>query len=163
MVGEARNAIAALFGGLRTLKHVWVYDEDVDIRDETQVDWAFGTRFQADQDIVMLTGIMGMPMDPSLQGRRTGAKAGFDLTLPFGQRHRVDMTVSVPPKPEDVTARFQTVEEALTDGSKSFGALVGALGSDDGREVVLALDSLRHEGRLAREEDGRYILTDSSQ
>src|SRR5579862_6978897 len=31
--GEARVAIAALFGGITTLKHVYVFDEDVDIHD----------------------------------------------------------------------------------------------------------------------------------
>jgi hypothetical protein len=55
------------------------------------------------------------------------------------------------------------VEDALADGTKSFAELVSALGSDDGREVVLALDVLRHEGRLARQKDGRYVLSDSSQ
>src|SRR6516162_1744753 len=73
--GEARLAIAALFGGMMRLKHVFVFDEDVDITDEAQVEWALGTRFQADQDLVVLQGIMGMTMDPSLNGRRTGAKA----------------------------------------------------------------------------------------
>ena len=76
--GEARNAIAALLGGIRVLKHVYVFDEDIDIHDDRQVEWAMGTRFQADQDLMVLHGIMGMTMDPSLQGRRTGAKAGFD-------------------------------------------------------------------------------------
>src|SRR5580693_672466 len=46
--GEARSAIAALFGGIMRLKHVYVFDEDIDIHDDRQVDWALGTRFQAD-------------------------------------------------------------------------------------------------------------------
>ena len=35
------------------------------------------TEFQADQDLVVLTGIPGMTMDPSLQGRRTGTLCLF--------------------------------------------------------------------------------------
>src|SRR6201996_3489213 len=66
--GEARLAIAALFGGIMRLKHVYVFDEDIDIHDERQVDWAMGTRFQVDQDMVILQGMLGMTMDPSLQG-----------------------------------------------------------------------------------------------
>lgn len=156
--GEARNAIAAVLGSIADTKNVFVVDEDVDVTSDTQMDWAMATRFQPDRDIVVQDGFRIIPLDPSLEGARTGAKAGFDLTLPFGQRHRVDMTVSVPPAFDDTPARFQTVEDALADGEKSFGELVAALGSDDGREIVLALDRLRHGGRLARQEDGRYFL-----
>src|SRR5580693_3084328 len=70
VLGEARAAIAALFGGIMRLKHVYVFDEDIDIHDDRQVDWALGTRFQADQDLVVLQGMLGMTMDPSLNGRR---------------------------------------------------------------------------------------------
>src|SRR5438552_3639147 len=70
-VGEARSAIAALFGGIMRLKHVFVFDEDIDIGDDRQVDWAFGTRFQADRDIMIFEGMLGMTLDPSLDSRRT--------------------------------------------------------------------------------------------
>src|SRR5229473_2446581 len=70
--GEARLAIASLFGGIARLKHILMFDDDIDIRNDKQVEWALGTRFQADQDLMMLHGIPGMSMDPSLQGRRTG-------------------------------------------------------------------------------------------
>ncbi len=155
--GEARSAIAALFGGIRPLKHVWVFDDDIDIRDESQVAWAFGTRFQADRDIVMLTGIMGMTMDPSLQGRRTGAKAGFDCTRPFGRDGEVPLTRAAARR-FDAAARFQTVAQALDAGPMFYAELVDALGSTDGREVACALDALREDGRLGRDRDGRYRL-----
>ena len=161
--GEARNAIAAVLGSVADTKNVFVVDEDVDVTSDAQMDWVLATRFQPDRDLVVQNGFRAIPVDPSLEGALTGAKAGFDLTLPFGQRHRVDMTVSTPPTFDDTPARFQTVEDALADGTKSFAELVSALGSDDGREVVLALDVLRHEGRLARQKDGRYVLCDSSQ
>jgi UbiD family decarboxylase len=156
--GEARNAIAAVLGFIADTKNVFVVDEDVDVTSDSQMDWALATRFQPDRDVVIQEGFRIIPLDPSLEGARTGAKAGFDLTLPFGQRHRVDMTVSVPPVFDDVPARFQTVEDALGDGVKSFAEIVSALGSDDGREIVLALDDLRHAGKLSRQQDGRYGL-----
>ncbi len=158
--GEARNAIAALFGGIRRIKHVWVFDEDIDIHDDRQVEWAFGTRFQADQDIVMLTGIMGQTMDPSLQGRRTGAKAGFDCTRPYPSENRITlkrcaaMTFKGP-------ARFQTVEQALEAEPMFYAHLVEAVGSEDGRDVACALDELRQKGKLGRDADGRYHLHES--
>ena len=161
MFGEARNAIAALFGGIRQLKHIWIFDDDVDIQDETQVEWAFGTRFQADQDIVMLTGIMSMPMDPSLDGRRAGAKAGFDCTQPFGRGKEIRLTRCAA-KVFDGQARFQTVEQALEAEPMYFSHLVEAVGSEDGREVACALDELRDRGKLGRDRDGRYHLADGT-
>ena len=155
--GEARQAIATLFGAIRPVKHIFVFDEDVDIRDEGQVAWAMGTRFQADEDIVVLQGMMGMTMDPSLNGRRTGAKAGFDCTKPFGRAGEIPLTRSAA-RVFAGPARFQSVEAALAGGPLFYADIVEGIGSDDGREVAAALDRLRQEGRLARDRDGRYYL-----
>jgi 2,5-furandicarboxylate decarboxylase 1 len=155
--GEARAAIAALFGGITRLKHIYVFDDDIDIRDDRQIEWALGTRFQADQDLVILHGIMGMTMDPSLNGRRTGAKAGFDVTKPFGRESEIPLTRCAA-KVFDRPARFQTIENALASAPMFYADLVEAIGSDDGREVACALDALRHAGRLGRDRDGRYHL-----
>ena len=161
VIGDARNAIAALFGGIRQLKHIWVFDEDIDIHDDKQVEWAFGTRFQADQDIVMLTGIMSMPMDPSLQGRRTGAKAGFDCTRPFGRQDEIPLTRCAA-KVFGGPARFQTVAQALESEPMFYAQVVESIGSEDGRDVACALDELRQNGRLGRDRDGRYHLFDAA-
>ena len=155
--GEARAAITALFGGIRILKHIWAFDEDIDILDEGQVEWAIGTRFQAHEDIVLLQGMMGMTMDPSLQGRRTGAKAGFDCTKPFGRPGEIPLTPSAG-KIFKGPARFQTATDALASGPMFYAEIVEALGSEDGREVAAALDALRRAGRLMRDRDGRYSL-----
>jgi 2,5-furandicarboxylate decarboxylase 1 len=51
------------------------------------------------------------------------------------------------------------VEAALQDGPKFFEDLMAAVGSDDGREIVLALEELRRQGRLTRDpSEGRYSL-----
>jgi 2,5-furandicarboxylate decarboxylase 1 len=101
--------------------------------------------------------MMGMTMDPSLEGRRTGAKAGFDCTKPFGRAGEIPLTRSGA-KVFGAPARFQTVEQALASGPLFYAEIVEALGSDDGREVACALDALRQRGRLARDRDGRYHL-----
>jgi 3-polyprenyl-4-hydroxybenzoate decarboxylase len=155
--GEARQAIAALFAGILPLKHIYVFDEDIDIRDESQVEWAMGTRFQADRDLIVIQGMRGMTMDPSLEGRRTGAKAGFDATRPFGRAGEIILTRCAA-KTFDRPARFQTVEQALAAAPMFFADLVETIGSDDGREVAVALDGLRQAGRLGRDRDGRYHL-----
>src|SRR5438552_6712249 len=90
--GEARAAIEALIKGMMRLKHVFVFDDDIDVFDDRQTEWAFGTRFQADQDIVVFQGLPGMTMDPSLDGRRTGAKTGFDCTRPLGREDQIPWT-----------------------------------------------------------------------
>ena len=158
--GEARQAIAALFGGIMRLKHVYVFDEDINIHDDRQCDWALGTRFQADQDLVLLTGMLGMTMDPSLNGRRTGAKSGFDCTKPFGRDGQVPL-MRCAAKTFKGPARFQTVEQALGTSPMFYADIVKSLGSDDGREVACALDALRQEGRLGRDRDGRYHLANA--
>ena len=156
--GEARNAIAAAFGCLANVKHVFVVDPDIDIYSEEQMDWALATRFQADRDLVVQPGFRALPLDPSLRGARTGAKAGFDLTMPFGESRGIEATIPAPPRLEGM--RFASVEAALADGPKTFEALMAALGSRDGREVVLALEALRISGRLARNKDGLYAFKD---
>jgi 3-polyprenyl-4-hydroxybenzoate decarboxylase len=155
--GEARSAIAALLGGIMRLKHVYVFDEDIDIHDDRQVDWAFGTRFQADQDLVVLQGMLGMTMDPSLNGRRTGAKSGFDCTKPFGRDDQIPLTRSAA-KVFKEPARYQTVEQALAAGPMFYADIVESIGSRDGREVACTIDELRQNGRLSRDRDGRYYL-----
>ena len=120
------------------------------------MEWALSSRFQADRDLVIQSGFRVLPLDPSLDGARTGAKAGFDLTLPFGKRDA--LALRVPEPPARGSARFQTVREALESGPMMFGEIVTALGSDDGREIVLQLDELRKAGLLTRLEEGEYAL-----
>jgi 3-polyprenyl-4-hydroxybenzoate decarboxylase len=155
--GEARNAISALFGSLANIKHVFVVDEDVDIHSDQQMDWALATRFQADRDLVVGTGYRALPLDPSLDGRTTWAKAGFDLTLPFGKKEEIRFKVPEAPRLEG-PARFQTVRAALESGPLFFGQIMEAVGSRDGREIVCELDEIRVGGGLHRLDDGRYAL-----
>jgi 2,5-furandicarboxylate decarboxylase 1 len=155
--GEARNAIAAVFGCMANVKHVFVVDPDVDVFSDQQMDWALATRFQADRDLVVQTGFRTLPLDPSLPpGVRTGAKAGFDLTWPFGHGDRLER--SVPEAPRYDCPQFPSVRAALEDGPKYFAQLMGAVLSRDGREIVRALDELRRDGKLDRDDRGRYLL-----
>ena len=154
--GEARNAIASVFGSVADVKHVFVTDDDIDIFSDDQVDWALATRFQADRDTVIASGFRVVPLDPSLMGERAGAKAGFDLTVPFGHRDSQEFTVPAPPRLTQAPAR--SVVEALSEGPKYFRELMEATGSDDGREIVREFEAIYATGRLGRLEDGRYSL-----
>ncbi len=154
--GEARNAIAAVFCSTADVKHAIVVDEDIDVFSDEQVDWALATRFQADRDLVIATGFRAVPLDPSLVGSRTGAKAGFDCTKPFGKSATFDYLV---PEPPSLPQRKRcSVEAALAEGPATYLDLMAALGTRDGREILPILEKLYGEGRLGRLEDGRYTL-----
>ncbi len=160
--GDTRNAIAAVLASFMNVKHVFVVDEDIDVFDDAQMDWAMASRFQADRDFVVLEGMRLPPVDPSMGSARVSAKAGFDLTIPFAERGKSDWKVPAPP---DLTAAdriFESVLEALSDGPKSFEELMNALGSADGRNIVIELDDLRASGQLdPLRPDGRYRLDDN--
>jgi len=80
--GEAKNVILGAFGAHYDLKQVIVVDEDVDIHDPQQVEWAVATRFQADRDLVVVSGAQGSLVDPSTD-HGTSAKMGLDATRPL--------------------------------------------------------------------------------
>ena len=157
--GEARNAIAAVFGSMAEAKHVFVFDADIDVFSDEQVDWALATRFQGDRDLIVASGFRAVPLDPSLGGARSGAKVGFDCTIPFGKTNAFEWAVPAAPALAD-RAQHKTVADALADAPASFVELMAALGSRDGRDIVRALDSLYAEKRLRRLDDGRYALKD---
>ncbi len=84
---DGRRAIEAAFHGHSSLKHVVVVDEDVDVYDPHDVEWAIATRFQADRDLVVWADEPGSSLDPSalhMPGQKTRtAKMGLDATIPW--------------------------------------------------------------------------------
>jgi len=154
--GEARNVISAVLASIADIKHVFVFDDDIDIFSDDQVEWAVATRFQADRDLIVGSNYRAVPIDPSLQGSRTGGKLGFDCTKPFGKIDSFEFTVASPPQmPQCERA---SVEAVLSEGPASYIDLMAALGTRDGREILTDLDRLYSDGRLGRLEDGRYKL-----
>jgi 2,5-furandicarboxylate decarboxylase 1 len=85
--GEAKNALLAALS-VMDLKHVVVTDDDIDVFDPMDVEWAIATRVQGDKDIIVIPNSRAKPLDPSLpQGAGivpTGAKVGIDATIPEG-------------------------------------------------------------------------------
>lgn len=88
---DGRLAIEAAFKGHGSLKHVWVVDTDIDIYNPNEIEWAMATRFQADQDLVIMEQMPGSSLDPSgthVPGEKSRtAKLGLDCTIPWG-RHK---------------------------------------------------------------------------
>src|SRR5579864_5111404 len=154
--GEARNAIAACMSALVNVKNVFVVDPDVDITSDEQIDWAMATRFQPDRDLIVVSGMRTLPLDPSITSGRVGAKAGFDLTWPFGAAGRLETRVPGPPRFEG--RRFASIAAALADGPKYFEELMTAVASRDGREIVRELEGMRSRGTIDRDGEGRYVM-----
>jgi 2,5-furandicarboxylate decarboxylase 1 len=85
--GLQRNAILAAFAALKDLDQVIVLDDDIDIRDPADVDWALATRMEASRDLVLIPGARGHEyVRVSDRGMRT--KLGIDATVNFADRAR---------------------------------------------------------------------------
>jgi 2,5-furandicarboxylate decarboxylase 1 len=80
--GEPKNMIMGAFGGHYDLKQVTIVDLDVDIDNPHEIEWAIATRFQADRDLVVVSGAQGSRLDPSSR-QGVSAKMGIDATKPL--------------------------------------------------------------------------------
>jgi 2,5-furandicarboxylate decarboxylase 1 len=88
--GGGKNALLAILA-LPDTKHALVVDEDVDIHDPAQVEWARTFRVQADRDVMVIEGAQGKHVDPSVRPWELAkgqlpmtAKMGIDATIPEG-------------------------------------------------------------------------------
>jgi 3-polyprenyl-4-hydroxybenzoate decarboxylase len=138
------------------LKHAVVTDATVDIFIDEEVEWAMSNRFRADRDLVLIGGQRPFPMEVAVGANETVTKIGYDLTGPLavdGIRAEVAAAPRIVP-----LQRHATVRDALADGPQYFGDLMANLGSRDGREIVVALESLGTFGGLSRTLEGKWAL-----
>jgi UbiD family decarboxylase len=86
MDGDAKNALMAAFSAHPSLKHAMVVDTDIDVYNLEEVEWAIATRFQADEDLVIIPHARGSTLDPSAD-QTTGltTKVGIDATRPLNK------------------------------------------------------------------------------
>ncbi|WP_412989038.1 UbiD family decarboxylase [Pediococcus siamensis] len=97
--GIQRQAALLAFSAFKELKTVFLVDEDVDIFDMNDVVWTINTRFQADQDIMVLSGMRNHPLDPSerpeydpksIRTRGMSSKLVIDGTVPFDMKDQFE-------------------------------------------------------------------------
>ncbi len=88
--GEGKNALLALLS-VAEVKYAVVTDDDINIHDPDELDWAMALRVQADRDVIILSGARAKHIDPSVRawelgkgGLPTTAKMGIDATIPEG-------------------------------------------------------------------------------
>jgi 2,5-furandicarboxylate decarboxylase 1 len=83
---DGKKAIAAAFKGHKSLKHCVIVDDDINIYDCNDVEWAISTRFQADKAAVIIPNQPGSSLDPSgdlTEGKKARTcKMGLDATIP---------------------------------------------------------------------------------
>ena len=80
--GDAKNTILAALAAHPSLKRVIVVDEDINIYDSDDVEWAVATRVQPDKDILLIPNSKGSSLDPSSKNSIT-CKWGIDATKPL--------------------------------------------------------------------------------
>ncbi len=80
---EARNVILALLATGIGLKQVTVVDDDIDVHNPLEVEWALSTRMQPDRDIIIVPRLACSTLDPSAPVARTTAAWGIDATKPL--------------------------------------------------------------------------------
>jgi len=81
---DGQKAILAAFQGHSSMKHVFVVDEDIDIENPLEIEWAMATRFQGHRGLTIKTNEKGSSLDPSSDmATKETTKVGFDLTRPM--------------------------------------------------------------------------------
>src|SRR4030043_491119 len=63
--GDGVNAIMAALGAHPSMKMVTIVDNDIDIFDDQDVEWAVATRFQGHKGLVIIENARGSSLDPS--------------------------------------------------------------------------------------------------
>ncbi|MHA1998860.1 MAG: UbiD family decarboxylase [Promethearchaeota archaeon] len=80
------DVIQACFKGHSSLKNCVIVNEDVDIDDPIDIEFAITTRVQFDKNVYPFQGSRGSSLDPSAnQETRETCKVGIDATIPKGK------------------------------------------------------------------------------
>ena len=182
--GDAKNAITALLS-IADIKHVIVTDDDIDVFDPTDVEWAVATRVQADRDVLIVSNARSKPLDPSLPPPAAGkipttAKMGIDATIPenvpanrynrivYVNQGKVDLKnylgeVGEPARGRVGARASETVETmsekilaALDKSHRFFAELFQLFPKADYRTVATAIGQLHQEGKIEQDGEGKY-------
>jgi len=115
--GDGKNALLAAFAGHPSLKHAVVVDPDIDVFDESDVEWAIATRFQAAEDLVLVENVRGSTLDASAD-QETGltSKMGLDATKPFAKPKEKFERARIPASENTrrITRKLQLAEGQFT-------------------------------------------------
>jgi len=183
--GEAKNALLAALS-VMDLKHVVVVDDDIDVFDPTEVEWAIATRVQGDRDVMIVSNSRAKPLDPSLpQGFGvvpTGAKVGIDATIPEGipREHYERITYAYADRakiddyvggkadaagqagdPQEVEALAAKILQAIDKEPLYYTDIAERFAAYDFRTIARALGHLHESEKLWQDPRGRMCVRGS--
>ena len=184
--GDGKNALAAALS-VADMKHVTVVDDDIDVFDPVDVEWAVATRVQADRDVLIISGARSKPLDPSLPPPGpysrvpTTAKMGIDATIPDNvpreRFHRIAYAYAgevrladvadgpprpaAPPRPVDAADLAREIAAAIAAAPLYFAELCEKFEDCGFQAVSRAVGHLHAEDVLWQDAEGRLCLKDS--
>ncbi|MDO8869456.1 MAG: UbiD family decarboxylase [Methanobacteriaceae archaeon] len=88
--GDGKNVIMAALAAHPSLKHVVVVDEDIDIFDPEDLEYAMATRVKGDDDILIVPKARGSSLDPAALPDGTTTKVGVDATKPLDKKEKFE-------------------------------------------------------------------------
>lgn len=186
--GESKNALLAALS-VMNMKHVVVVDDDIDVFNPTDVEWAIATRVQGDRDVIVIPGGRAKPLDPSLPVTPpgvvpTGAKVGIDATISEGiprerferisyaytDRARIDDYYGgkADQAPQEATGDAAVADLArkiaavIEKTPKYYSEIAEQFAGYDFPTVSRALGILHEEGTLWQDPRGRMCLRGSA-
>jgi 2,5-furandicarboxylate decarboxylase 1 len=177
--GDGKNAIMALLS-IADIKHVVVTDDDIDIFDPVDVEWAIATRVQADRDVVIISNARSKPLDPSLpptDGIPTTAKMGIDATIPENvpkERYKrivyfnegkirlgdyFGPAASAPVKKSvmdgDVEGVAEKIFEELSKSPRFFAEVLKVFADEEFGSIARAIGRLQEQGKISQDGEGK--------
>ena len=184
--GDPQNAIMAALS-VADLKHVVIVDDEIDVYDAMEVEWAMATRVQADRDITILSDARSKPLDPSLplsEGIPTTAKCGIDATIPDGVPKARYQRITYPHADEldlggylgeaepgeaaaeaagdvagaSIEEAAAAIRELLAAGSMYFSEIAESVPAAGFQSVARAMGELHAAGEIDQDAEGRYRL-----
>src|SRR5215475_7739618 len=184
--GDGKNAIMALLS-IADIKHVTIVDDDIDVFDPTDVEWAVATRVQADRDVVIISDARSKPLDPSLPPPTTGkipttAKMGIDATIPenvprnrynrivyfnqgkvnlkdyLGDADRAVKASNNGKADQMVGVMAEKILAALKKSHRFFPDLLALFAKEDYRTIAMVVGYLHEQGKITQDGEGKYQI-----
>jgi 2,5-furandicarboxylate decarboxylase 1 len=187
--GEGKNALLAALTA-QDIKHVVVVDDDIDVFDPMDVEWAIATRVQGDRDVIMVPGARAKPLDPSLPVTPpgvvpTGAKVGIDATIgegiprerferiayAYADRAKIDDYVKgKADAPPQTAGHDEKLIASLTDRilklietePRYYQEIAEHFGEHEFQAVARAMGQLHAKGKLWQDARGRSCVRESA-
>jgi len=181
--GAGKDAILALMN-VGIVKHVVVTDDDIDIFDPQELEWAIATRVRVERDIIIIPHMgRAKPLDPVLPPGMDPmliARLGVDATMPEGiptyRYERIkypfvdefdleELLSTAGASPIRAATNASTLasemETYLTEEQPLYYMeLLNHFANHPHRTVIQAIGLLYDSGRLRRDEEGRYLLAE---